>query len=224
MGDGSIDSLSQTLRHLDLDFYRECETYSGDDPVLQARRVLVVNKGGFNGYLNPGTPPVGGWHQKGKWRVDWCWKLDKITNSLAQLQNLLKGRLSCECVSVFESPYWNADVVYADPPYVKEGGKMYGKSGVFDHHRFRSLLASHVSREWILSYDDCTLVRELYSDYTPMEMNVLSSRGLVDGKLKKKGEVLIVNPPPLTPPFHSRYKKSHEKIPKEAAADPQKEP
>jgi len=55
--------------------------------------------------------------------------------------------------------------LYLDPPYAN-GGKLYGKQGDmhedFDHEGLASIL--HSRGEWVLSYNDCERVRDLYSD------------------------------------------------------------
>ena len=56
-------------------------------------------------------------------------------------------------------------MIYADPPYLLENPKLYGKNGdchaAFDHEGLRDLLFRRDGR-WLLSYNDTPKVRDLY--------------------------------------------------------------
>ena len=58
------------------------------------------------------------------------------------------------------------DFLYLDPPYAN-GGKLYGTQGDchtnFDHIGLAAILQRRDG--WLLSYNDCQLIRDLYSDY-----------------------------------------------------------
>ena len=80
------------------------------------------------------------------------------------------------------------DFLYLDPPYAN-GGKLYGIHGNchtdFDHVGLATLLKQRDG--WLLSYNDCSLIRDLYSDYkiiTPHWQYGMS-------KQKSSNEVLI---------------------------------
>jgi len=63
-------------------------------------------------------------------------------------------------------PKHKNDFLYLDPPYAN-GGRLYGKKGDchmgFDHAQLADLLKSRDG--WILSYNDCEEVRDLYNGY-----------------------------------------------------------
>ena len=52
-----------------------------------------------------------------------------------------------------------------DPPYVKKGAKLYKNSFTEFDHRTLSQKISQCGRKWIVTYDICPLIAELYSDY-----------------------------------------------------------
>ncbi|MDE0470490.1 MAG: DNA adenine methylase [Ekhidna sp.] len=58
------------------------------------------------------------------------------------------------------------DFLYLDPPYAN-GGALYGKKGDchidFDHKGLADILTNR--DRWLLSYNDCTLVRDLYKNH-----------------------------------------------------------
>lgn len=63
-------------------------------------------------------------------------------------------------------PRHRDDFLYLDPPYCI-ASKLYGTRGDhhhdFDHERLAKLLARHDN--WLLSYNDCEMVRDMYNGY-----------------------------------------------------------
>lgn len=80
--------------------------------------------------------------------------------------------------------------IYLDPPYnlVKQS-KLYGNNGdlhdKFDHEGLRKVLDK--KKNWMLCYNDCEYVRELYKEYEIVEVSW--SYGM--NKSKKSSEVLV---------------------------------
>ncbi|MDD3074352.1 MAG: DNA adenine methylase [Eubacteriales bacterium] len=64
-----------------------------------------------------------------------------------------------ECISKYDSA---KNFFYVDPPYYK--GHTYENSRGFDHEELRNILES-VHGRWLLSYDDCSEIRELYQGF-----------------------------------------------------------
>lgn len=79
---------------------------------------------------------------------------------------------------------------YLDPPYWN-GKKLYGDRGSthidFNHEKLSKELSGR--NNWIMSYNDCSEIRRLYSNYeiVPLEW----SYGMVNGR--KSNEILILN-------------------------------
>lgn len=83
-----------------------------------------------------------------------------------------------------------ADFLYLDPPYLN-GQKLYGKKGCcHDNFEHESLFQILKSRDgWILSYNDCEIIRDLYSGYKFLQPEW--SYGMSANKSSK--EVLILS-------------------------------
>lgn len=81
--------------------------------------------------------------------------------------------------------------LYLDPPYLLKNSNLYGRRG--DHHReFSHVLLADMLKErgsWILSYNDCEEVRELYSGFRVL------SREWAYGMTasRKSNEIVIVS-------------------------------
>ncbi len=82
------------------------------------------------------------------------------------------------------------DFLYCDPPYLINQ-KLYGQKGdkhnSFDHQFLAELLRKH--HRWVLSYNDCVEVRELYKGHTIL--NPEWTYGM--GNNKKSNELVILS-------------------------------
>ena len=83
------------------------------------------------------------------------------------------------------------DFLYCDPPYAN-GGALYGERGDchqgFDHEALAQILRNRDG--WILSYNDCSMIRDLYEGFRFAEVSW--KYGMSSNK--KSNEVLILSP------------------------------
>lgn len=85
------------------------------------------------------------------------------------------------------------DLMYLDPPYYV-ANYIYGRNGDlhrnFDHVKLRDTLRDIAWSRWILSYNDCPYIRELYGDARAFEITTaVWSYGM--NASKKSSELLI---------------------------------
>lgn len=82
------------------------------------------------------------------------------------------------------------DMIFLDPPYYVES-KLYGTMGDmhdgFNHQELANVLKT--KRKWLLCYNDCSYIRELYSGFTIIPMNW--SYGM--NRSKKSSEIVILS-------------------------------
>lgn len=112
-------------------------------------------------------------------------------NSIKRLREFKAKNLSVECLDFKESISTHENVfLCCDPPYVIKNN-LYGNKGSahknFDHEGLANVLTQRTG--WILSYNDCEYIRELYKDYKFIYPQW--SYGM--SKNKKSNEVLIIN-------------------------------
>ncbi|MBS3885604.1 MAG: DNA adenine methylase [Dethiobacter sp.] len=62
-----------------------------------------------------------------------------------------------------------------DPPYVKKGDQLYENSFTEKDHRTLSRIIAQCGRKWMVTYDICPLVAELYSNYRHSFLDVTYS-------------------------------------------------
>ncbi len=99
---------------------------------------------------------------------------DRYLKMVGKVKAFRAPGLDVQCASFEESiPRHSRDFIYADPPYYLEEGKtfcgMYPHRNFpihhkgFRHDRLRDLLLGHKGG-FILSYNDCPIIRDWYSD------------------------------------------------------------
>ena len=89
-------------------------------------------------------------------------------SAIERLESFRVKGLSVELAEFHTSiPRHDKDFLYCDPPYAN-GGALYGRNGDrhldFDHVRLAKILTARDG--WVLSYNDCAAVRDLYSGFT----------------------------------------------------------
>ena len=131
---------------------------------------FFMNRCNRSGVLT-GAGPIGGYAQKGTWRLDVRFNRQQLASRVMQL-----GRLSPEIrLSNLDAVDFlkerlprGADrkrvFVYLDPPYVQKGQRLYLNAYESqDHRKLSSYLRSQKSLHWFASYDDSPLIRTLYA-------------------------------------------------------------
>ena len=105
-------------------------------------------------------------------------------------------KLQVRCADFAESiSEHKNDFLYLDPPYAIEG-ILYGNKGDrhkdFDHKKLANILSKR--GDWLLSYNDCLLVRELYSDCKIEKLPVRYSLTIKGGEKMKDCNELLIKP------------------------------
>ena len=125
------------------------------DPLEQAAAYYIINRCSFSG-----STFCGGYSAQaasGRLNDSSLRTLETIDLSKIQFSNM-----DC-CEFLRAHPENTETLVYADPPYYIKT-YIYGKDGdmheSFDHEAFAKTIKGR--KDWILSYNDCDYIRELY--------------------------------------------------------------
>jgi len=86
----------------------------------------------------------------------------------------------------------NDGLIFLDPPYyLEKQSKLYGNNGdmheSFNHEQLYETIKDY--DQWIMTYNNCDYIKELYSDYTIIDAEW--SYGM--NKSKKSSEIVILN-------------------------------
>ena len=162
-----------------------------------AARFYAINRSSFSG-----ATFSGGWSQRASYARFTESSIERIKNF--KEPNLKVGQLDFrESIDLHPNAF-----LYLDPPYLlgKARAKLYGDKGSahvsFEHTELRAILDSR--QNWILSYNDCPEIREMYQDYEIH--NAAWTYGM--NKSKKSSEIIITN---LTSrPYLSYYNRTNK--------------
>jgi len=166
------------------------------DALSDGFATLFLNRVNFSGIIKGG--PIGGESQNGTYKLDCRFNKEEIIKKIENIA-LLETRISlynCDAseliINQLEEVKNNA-FFNIDPPYVIKGSRLY--TNYFeetDHRDLERVISEHLmGLPWIITYDDCELIREIYSQYHMEEYYIQHNAG---GSVLGK-ELVIANIP-----------------------------
>lgn len=145
----------------------------------------------------PKAGPIGGSTQAGKYRLDARFKKDVLIERIKSII-AVRDRIhftSCDALVFLknlQTSSWPQEklFLYLDPPYYKKGKELYlnfYKNS--DHFALANYILKFSHCKWLMTYDDCNEIRELYTkpDIRLAEFNIQYSIQNV----RKASEVMI---------------------------------
>jgi len=154
---------------------------------------FYLNRTNRSGVINAGV--IGGQAQSGTYKIGARFNRDGLTS---RIRSIFAKRDSIEVTSldgravIERFATASNTLMYVDPPYVQMGGSLYLNSfKETDHALLATCLNRNAGANWILTYDDVPLIRELYEDryVTAFELNY-SARNT-----GKASELMILSDP-----------------------------
>ncbi len=142
-----------------------------------------------------GAGPIGGYAQRGKWRLDERFNRENLVSRILQLSQY---RDSIHIYNLDAIAFLRAKLpmgkrrraafVYLDPPYFTAGRRLYLNSYRERDHRALARYVLHQKKlKWIMTYDDSEFIRQIYQ---PCEEYIFSLRYSLQKK-QEAGELLI---------------------------------
>jgi DNA adenine methylase len=119
-----------------------------------------------------GAGPIGGYAQKGEWKIDVRLVKEKQIENLKSLSRY-SNQIEVTNLDAFDYiqkalTIENA-LVYLDPPYYVKGHKLYKNFyQPEDHIRIAKELKHRRKSNWVVSYDDVLEIRDAYSSFDPI--------------------------------------------------------
>ena len=129
---------------------------------------LAIHQISYSGLGTKSGGPLGGKEQKSKCKIDSRWSPLTICKKIDALHAMFASKSiaknSCTCLD-FEEVIARQDsntLMYLDPPYYAKGNALYQHGFLEEDHRRLANLLNDSNAPWVLSYDDCETIRELY--------------------------------------------------------------
>jgi len=147
--------------------------------------------------------PIGGYGQKGKWKVDARYSTAGLIDRVQRLKDL-KGNISIynfDAIDFLKATLPSGlgrkkAFVYLDPPYYGQGNKLYMNSYDDNGHKgMAKYLQSQMVLPWIMTYDDTEFIKDIYSFCEQREFSLQYSAQKV-----RKGTELLIHPSIMSVP------------------------
>lgn len=177
---------------------RQKEIYSNEEstPLLDGFSTLFLNRVNYSGVLFAG--PLGGNSQSSAYPIGCRFNKDKIIERIqivASFENRLRlyHRDACELIVDLVSQNPHNLFFNIDPPYVIKGKSLYSEYYTEENHRnLEQIIHENLQGiPWIVTYDDCDLVREIYQNYLIREYGIFHS---AHNRVQRR-ELIITNIP-----------------------------
>jgi DNA adenine methylase len=204
----SVISNVEYLKHLTMEFVPSVEEFyrikrilidnnydnlSEKEKTLYGFYKIVIHQISYSGLGTKSGGPLGGKDQKSKYNISCRWSPEYICKKIDFYHNLLSTNVSCTCLDFSELIIEDnkKSFIYLDPPYYIKGNELYQFGfSIEDHNRLAKLL-SETKHFWLLSYDFCKEVEDLYKGWSNIEY--LSNVNYSINTSRDKPELLISN-------------------------------
>ena len=129
---------------------------------------FFLNRTNRSGILKAGV--IGGKNQNGQYKLDARFhkeNLSKRIEKIGEFKDQIKvyNLDALELLGSVDSMLPENSLIYLDPPYYVKGQGLYRNFYVHeDHIQIRKAL-DNVQTKWIVSYDNCTEIKEIYTGY-----------------------------------------------------------
>lgn len=171
---------------------------------------FVVNRCSRSGIIDTRAGPIGGAAQTGRWRIDARFNGPALAGRIRRLARWA-GRIRLvgddgigAIAELADSGLGEEVLVFADPPYLGAGPRLYGRGFSDDDHRALAEALAGCPSSWVCTYDDDpSVVTGLYPHWRILAFGTVHSAGPArDGReLAVLADGLVV---PEVPPIPNR--------------------
>lgn len=168
-------ALTQEQWKIQRNIYWDLDT---TNPLALGFATFYLNRTNISGVVKGGM--IGGQGQNGNYGLDARFNrqtlINKI-NAIAKRKNqiVLLNQDAKELLQPQQLRRFYKTFINLDPPYVKKGSQLYKNAFSEADHRELSELIKQCHRKWIVTYDICPLIAELYQPYRSSYLDVTYS-------------------------------------------------
>lgn len=128
---------------------------------------FFLNRTNISGVIKGGV--IGGKNQTGNYKMDARFKKDKLKRIILKIaafrERITVHNLDAEQFIDYIMPTLpDSTLVYFDPPYYVKGSQLYRNHYKHDDHAKIANKIKNINHAWLVTYDNCTQIQELYSD------------------------------------------------------------
>jgi DNA adenine methylase len=152
---------------------------------------FFLNRTNRSGILKAGV--IGGKEQAGKWKLDVRYQKDGLLGRILSIADyesriVLHNRDTADFIRNVPSDINTNALVYLDPPYYVKGQDLYRNFYSHDDHvEIMQELNNSKIKNWIVSYDNASEIRDLYKNFRMIEYSLQYT-----AQQKKIGEEVMI--------------------------------
>jgi DNA adenine methylase len=167
--DDFLSLLSETKISMD-EWNRQRDIYRSSKPDSRLRRgfaTFYLNRCNRSGIIVNGGP-IGGIRQSGKWKLGARFNKGELQRRCEKVASY-RERIhvsSKDGINFISQADKTATMFFIDPPYYEKGTLLYLNALTKSYHaKLADFLRSISDAAWILTYDDCPEIRQLYNGW-----------------------------------------------------------
>lgn len=129
---------------------------------------LAIHQISYSGLGTKSGGPLGGAKQESDYKVDCRWspkyickKIDKVHGFLGNLEIHENCCTNLDFSDLIKDNTCDS-LLYLDPPYYIKGNDLYQHGFTVEDHKRLAVALKNTKHNWLLSYDDCQDIRDLY--------------------------------------------------------------
>lgn len=175
------EELRKLLNNVSKDYFNAVRNtiMEESDTFLQAWKYFVINRCSFSG-----ATLSGGFSAESS-------KKRFTESSIKRIEDLDLSNVEFHNLDFTEFLKGKRGLIFLDPPYyLEQSSKLYGNNGdmheYFDHEKLFKTIK--LRKNWIMTYNDCEYIRELYKDYEIHDVNWKYGMN----KTKESSEIVII--------------------------------
>lgn len=139
---------------------------------------FFLNRTNISGVITGGI--IGGKEQQGKYKIDARFTKDTLINRINKIaaergRIVLLNQDAKRLLQPQELRKYYKAFINIDPPYVHKGAQLYKNAFCDKDHRELEKLIACCGRKWVVTYDICPLITELYQNYRCSYLDVTYS-------------------------------------------------
>jgi DNA adenine methylase len=185
----SDSRVSMAEWHRQRDVYRNCGRVSR---LRRGFATFYLNRCNRSGIIMNGGP-IGGIKQEGKWKLDARFNREDLRQRCKKIAEY-GGRIQAsghDGIQFIKTHDPSANFYFIDPPYYAKGKTLYLNALDDDYHRaLGTQLRSMADAAWVLTYDDCPEVRQIYRGWAairPFSLRYAASE-------RRSGREILITP------------------------------
>ncbi len=189
-----IDLIKTTPLSID-EWHKQRDVYRCKTKTSRLQRgfsAFYLNRCNRSGIIMNGGP-IGGYSQEGAWKIDVRFNRPNLATRCAKVAEY-RDRIkvtNLDGIDFIRSLDSEKTTFFIDPPYYVKGPKLYLNHLSHEYHENLSdVLRRLETSSWILTYDDCSEIRDLYSSWAHIRPFTLSYAAAE----KRKGNELLITP------------------------------